>query len=519
MKHERSWKTINSQRFEQDILPHFFDHSNISSFIRQANGWGFRRITNGPDRDSYYNEYFLRGLPYLIKNMRRPRVAKKVQIDSEHEPDLALISDLHPLSETALTPDVIAILNCILKNGPKARMPVHPDALPDFNSMKGQTHLSGEVAISSVPNPPPVGFAEREPEEPTTCSQSSSIRSYVSPRLKECPEQSSVDADLVRNLLSLKTNQTRKTSTSTAESEPPPRDLNSDPLHQHRKTQEDMLARWEHNQLRHYANMALFQQQQQQHHQQNSVQRMLLQIMQSCQSQAMAERELMAQLLATYNNPPDAGVVGRIFGASRFHLMPHEKPSVLGTPTVPPQMIVNEQISRDHSRSIFEALKKQAAARSAISSDICVPDRVDNSSIEKRSTTDLLQSILTPSMNNSQSPPNHHLSISPPEASENYAQSLLDAFKRQTASRSAIVDGSLEDYVRYFENKSTSDSVRNGFTPTSSSLQTPPRQTLNVLNRGVMGAYSSSVNDSMMRKESPPQSTTNGDRPADPSTR
>ena len=449
--------------------------------------------------------------------MRRPRVAKKVQIDSEHEPDLALISDLHPLSETALTPDVIAILNCILKNGPKARMPVHPDVLPDFNSMKGQTHLSGEVTISSVPNQLSVGFAETVPEESRTLSQSSPIGSYVSPRLKERPEQSSVDADLIRNLLSLKTNQTIKTSTSTAESEPPPSNLNSDLLQQHRKIQENTLARWEHKQLQHYANMALFQQQQ--HRQQNSVQRMLLQIMQSFQSQAMAERELMAQLLASYNNPSDAGVVGRIFGASRFHLMPHEKPSVLGTPTVPPQMIVNEQISRDHSRSLFEAFKKQAAARSAISSDVLVRDRVDNSSIEKRSTTDLLQSILTPPMNKSHSPPNYHLSISPPEASQNYTQSLLDAFKRQTASRSAIVDGGLEDYVRYFENKTTSDSVRNGFTPTSSSLQTTPRQTLNVLNRDLMGAYSSSVNDSIMRKESPPQSRTNDDRPADPSSR
>lgn len=124
MPHGRSWKILDARKFEANILPVFFDHSKITSFVRQANGWGFRRITKGADRDSYYHEFFLRGLPHLCKRMRRPGVSEKLQIDAEHEPDLWAISRISPVPENELSPDVEAILECTLTGGPKARMPV-----------------------------------------------------------------------------------------------------------------------------------------------------------------------------------------------------------------------------------------------------------------------------------------------------------------------------------------------------------------------------------------------------------
>jgi hypothetical protein len=57
MAHGRSWKILDMHKFETQVLPLFFEHSKISSFVRQANGWGFRRITKGTsNRDSYYHE-------------------------------------------------------------------------------------------------------------------------------------------------------------------------------------------------------------------------------------------------------------------------------------------------------------------------------------------------------------------------------------------------------------------------------------------------------------------------------
>jgi hypothetical protein len=44
--------------------------------MRQVNGWGFKRITQGPDHNSYYHELFLRGLPRLVRKMKRPTKAR-----------------------------------------------------------------------------------------------------------------------------------------------------------------------------------------------------------------------------------------------------------------------------------------------------------------------------------------------------------------------------------------------------------------------------------------------------------
>lgn len=56
MPHGRSWKVLKPREFEIRVLPTYFEHAKFSSFIRQANGWGFRRLQKGPDRNSYYHE-------------------------------------------------------------------------------------------------------------------------------------------------------------------------------------------------------------------------------------------------------------------------------------------------------------------------------------------------------------------------------------------------------------------------------------------------------------------------------
>lgn len=123
LPHGRSWRVLKPREFEIRVIPTYFEHAKFSSFIRQANGWGFRRITQGRDRNSYYNELFLKGLPHLCKNMRRPGVNQKPAADPEHEPDFAKISEIYPLPETNLDDESI-MLECTVKGGPKARMPV-----------------------------------------------------------------------------------------------------------------------------------------------------------------------------------------------------------------------------------------------------------------------------------------------------------------------------------------------------------------------------------------------------------
>lgn len=113
---------LKPREFECRVIPKYFEHAKFSSFIRQANGWGFRRITTGHDRNSYYHPRFLRGLPHLCKLMKRPGVSEKVATDPENEPDLYKISEMFPVPLKAEDDNIL--LPCTIQGGPKARMPI-----------------------------------------------------------------------------------------------------------------------------------------------------------------------------------------------------------------------------------------------------------------------------------------------------------------------------------------------------------------------------------------------------------
>ncbi|KAM4802213.1 heat shock factor protein 2-like [Urocitellus parryii] len=96
----QSFLVLDEQRFAKEILPKYFKHNNMASFVRQLNMYGFRKVVHTDsgivkqERDGpveFQHPYFKQGQDDLLENIKRKVSSSKPEENKIRQEDLTKI--------------------------------------------------------------------------------------------------------------------------------------------------------------------------------------------------------------------------------------------------------------------------------------------------------------------------------------------------------------------------------------------------------------------------------------------
>lgn len=95
--HGRSFLLHQPEDFLKTVMPLHFGQTKLTSFRRQLNLYGFKRVSSGIDKGAYYHSLFLRGKPELCSQMFRTAIKNRIKT-KEKDPDFYAMSSMEESS-------------------------------------------------------------------------------------------------------------------------------------------------------------------------------------------------------------------------------------------------------------------------------------------------------------------------------------------------------------------------------------------------------------------------------------